>query len=211
MSTQQNGKGHHGDVTDTEKGPLHKQKSTTSDGNISDTDEKYIPVPPDGGYGWVIMFGSFIANVLVDGVCFCVGIFIIEFLAEFGESKAKTSWVGSVLNGMYLSMGPITSALATKFGCRAVTIVGSLVACTGFVLTIFAKDVNTVIFTFGGIGGKLKKSTLCKIKNINCDSHNYINTRNVKIGLVFHAISATPSKFFFNTRVILDLMQTSCL
>ena len=28
------------------------------------------PVPPDGGYGWVIMIASFFCNVIVDGVCF---------------------------------------------------------------------------------------------------------------------------------------------
>lgn len=63
------------------------------------------PIPPDGGYGWVIMFASFICNVIVDGVCFSVGIFYLEFLKSFNESKSKTSLVGSVLNGMYLSMG----------------------------------------------------------------------------------------------------------
>ena len=28
------------------------------------------PVPPDGGYGWVIMIASFFCNIIVDGVCF---------------------------------------------------------------------------------------------------------------------------------------------
>ena len=63
------------------------------------------PIPPDGGWGWVIMLASFMCNVIVDGVCFSFGIFYLEFLAYYGESKSKTSWVGSVLNGMYLSMG----------------------------------------------------------------------------------------------------------
>ena len=63
------------------------------------------PVPPDGGYGWVIMLASFVCNFIVDGVCFSFGIFYLEFLDYFKESKSKTSWVGSVLNGMYLSMG----------------------------------------------------------------------------------------------------------
>ena len=63
------------------------------------------PIPPDGGYGWVIMLASFVCNVIVDGVCFSFGIFYLEFLQHYGESKSKTSIVGSVLNGMYLSMG----------------------------------------------------------------------------------------------------------
>ena len=33
-------------------------------------DTTLAPVPPDGGYGWVIMIASFFCNVIVDGVCF---------------------------------------------------------------------------------------------------------------------------------------------
>ena len=36
---------------------------------------------------------------------FSFGIFYLEFLAYYGESASKTAIVGSVLNGMYLSMG----------------------------------------------------------------------------------------------------------
>ena len=62
-------------------------------------------VAPDGGYGWVVTLASFFTNVIVDGVCFSFGVFYVEFLEYFGESASKTSWVGSVLNGMYLSIG----------------------------------------------------------------------------------------------------------
>ena len=84
--------------TDQSERPLHPTEDET-DGEPSP------PVPPDGGWGWVIMFASFIVNVLVDGVCFTFGLFYIEFLDYFRESKGKTSWAGSVLNGMYLSFG----------------------------------------------------------------------------------------------------------
>jgi hypothetical protein len=65
------------------------------------------PMAPDGGYGWVILCASFFVNFLVDGVCFSFGIFFLEFLEHFGESKETTSWVGSVLNGMYLFLGKL--------------------------------------------------------------------------------------------------------
>lgn len=107
----------------------------------------------DGGYGWVIVFASFIINVIVDGVCFSFGVFYIEFLDYYGESKSKTSWVGSVLNGMYLSMGPIVSALATKYGCRNVAIAGSILASCSFIASTFSPNVSTLIFLYGGLGG----------------------------------------------------------
>lgn len=63
------------------------------------------PGPPDGGWGWVVTFSSFMISFLVDGVCFTFGLLFTEFLEYFGESKGKTSLLGSVLNGAYLSLG----------------------------------------------------------------------------------------------------------
>ena len=87
-----------------------QQKEKDHDLDAADEDEEeetvYGPaVPPDGGWGWVIMFASFMLNLILDGVCFSFGIFLLEFLEFYQESKGKTAWVGSVLNGMYLSIG----------------------------------------------------------------------------------------------------------
>jgi len=77
-----------------------------------------LPPPPDGGYGWVICFASFMCNMIVDGIAYTFGIFLEEFVAYFHEGKGTVAWVGSLLSGVYLSAGPIVSALANKYGCR---------------------------------------------------------------------------------------------
>lgn len=64
-----------------------------------------IPAPPDGGYGWVVVFASFMCNMIVDGIAYTFGIFLDEYVNHFGESKGKTAWPGSLLSGMYLSAG----------------------------------------------------------------------------------------------------------
>lgn len=71
----------------------------------SPSSEDSAPGPPDGGWGWVVTFSSFMISFLVDGVCFTFGLLFTEFLEYFGESKGKTSLLGSVLNGAYLSLG----------------------------------------------------------------------------------------------------------
>ncbi|XP_074652406.1 monocarboxylate transporter 12-like [Tubulanus polymorphus] len=111
------------------------------------------PIPPDGGWGWVVAFASFLVNVLVDGVCFSFGLFMIEFIDYYGESLGKTAIVGSVLNGMYLSMGPVVSGLANKFGCRVVTIVGSIVASLAFSLSVLSPNIDVLICIYGALGG----------------------------------------------------------
>ena len=95
--------------TYTEKGEPERPKNDASDDDVPSA--RSLPTAPDGGYGWVILFASFVCNMLVDGVCFTFGLFYLEFLKHFGESKAKTAWVGSILNGMYLTMGEHLSCL----------------------------------------------------------------------------------------------------
>ena len=60
---------------------------------------------PDGGYGWVIVFASFLCNLVVDGIAYTFGLFFNDFVKEFDASKGKTALVGSLLSGCYLSAG----------------------------------------------------------------------------------------------------------
>ncbi|XP_059607404.1 monocarboxylate transporter 14 isoform X2 [Phlebotomus argentipes] len=112
-----------------------------------------LPPPPDGGYGWVIVFASFMCNMIVDGIAYTFGVFLGEFVSHFNEGKGKVAWVGSLLSGVYLSAGPIVSALANKYGCRTVCIAGSIIACVAFVLSTFSTSVTMLMLTYGVMGG----------------------------------------------------------
>ncbi|XP_011145465.1 monocarboxylate transporter 3 isoform X2 [Harpegnathos saltator] len=112
-----------------------------------------IPPPPDGGYGWVVVFASFMCNMIVDGIAYTFGVFLGEFVKYFGEGKGKTAWVGSLLSGMYLSAGPVVSALTNKYGCRAVCMAGSFLGAAAFVLSTFSSSVNILMMTYGIMGG----------------------------------------------------------
>ena len=54
---------------------VHQKGGTISDGTIQskatpeDATSQH-PVPPDGGYGWIIMIASFFNSLIIDGVCF---------------------------------------------------------------------------------------------------------------------------------------------
>nr|XP_012374200.1 monocarboxylate transporter 9 isoform X3 [Dasypus novemcinctus] len=58
--------------------------------------------PPDGGWGWVIVFVSFVTQFLCYGSPLAVGVLYIEWLDAFGEGKGKTAWVGSLASGVGL-------------------------------------------------------------------------------------------------------------
>ncbi|BFF98537.1 monocarboxylate transporter 3 [Drosophila madeirensis] len=137
-----------------------EQNDTPEDDNDEENEDEddeseygELPPPPDGGYGWVICFASFMCNMIVDGIAYTFGIFLEEFVAYFHEGKGTVAWVGSLLSGVYLSAGPIVSALANKYGCRAVCIAGSIIACIAFVLSTFSNSVSMLMATYGFLGG----------------------------------------------------------
>lgn len=47
-----------------------------------------VVVPPDGGWGWVVMMASFCSNVIVDGIVMSSGMFKESIEQEFGASKS---------------------------------------------------------------------------------------------------------------------------
>nr|KAI8746192.1 monocarboxylate transporter 5-like [Biomphalaria glabrata] len=131
-----------------------KKRRGSEDSQVSlESMEDYIPTPPDGGWGWVIVAASVVCNLIVDGIGYSFGVFLSEFVEAFKEKKSTVSLVGSLLCGTYLFAGPIVSAMTNKFGCRAVVIAGSLVATAGFIMATFSNGVIMLIITYGIIGG----------------------------------------------------------
>ncbi|CAG2107617.1 unnamed protein product, partial [Medioppia subpectinata] len=110
------------------------------------------PKCPDGGWGWVVVFASFMIHVIADGITYAFGIFYYEIYKYYGTSNAMTSWVVSIMTGTTYCVGkycPIASALTNKYGCRAITIVGAILASIGFVTSLIAPNVITLYFTIG--------------------------------------------------------------
>ncbi|KAK3880530.1 hypothetical protein Pcinc_014978, partial [Petrolisthes cinctipes] len=110
-------------------------------------------VPPDGGWGWVVVAASFMCNVVVDGIIFSCGMLLPMFKEEFEVSNSEVSWVSSLLGGFYLIVGPFVSALANAYGFRTVCILGALISSAAFGISSFATSIYFLQFTFGIVGG----------------------------------------------------------
>ena len=76
-------------------------------------------------------------NLILDGLCYTFGVMLDPLVDAFKADKSVIALVGSLMCGVYLMSGPIVGGLVNKFGCRPVCIMGSIVACIGFVLSIF--------------------------------------------------------------------------
>nr|XP_019558338.2 LOW QUALITY PROTEIN: monocarboxylate transporter 5-like [Aedes albopictus] len=112
-----------------------------------------VIVPPDGGWGWLVMIASFLCNTVVDGIVFSAGMFQDPIRLDFGVGKAEVALVSSLLSGFYLLTGPFVSALANRWGFRPVTILGAVIASIGFGLSYYGTSLGYLYVTYGIIGG----------------------------------------------------------
>ena len=115
--------------------------------------EKLPPAPPDGGWGWAVVFASFMCNLILDGIAYIFGVLLSPMAEHFEADKGQISWVGSLLCGMYMLSGPIVGGLVNKFGCRPVCIAGAVVSWAAFSLSTFSPNVSILMITYGILGG----------------------------------------------------------
>ncbi|GMT36940.1 hypothetical protein PFISCL1PPCAC_28237, partial [Pristionchus fissidentatus] len=115
--------------------------------------DNYLPTPPDGGYGWVIVLAAFMSNLIVDGICNSFSEMKSSFGKHFGSSETTTALIGSLLIAVYLLVGPIVGGLVNKFGSRIVVIAGACISAVAFVLSNFAPNIYVFLMIYGVLGG----------------------------------------------------------
>uniref|UniRef100_A0A182IUD1 Major facilitator superfamily (MFS) profile domain-containing protein n=1 Tax=Anopheles atroparvus TaxID=41427 RepID=A0A182IUD1_ANOAO len=150
-----------GDVDSGDGGGGHRRIRLNSELSEADSilssyhepEKKKPPKIPDGGYGWVVVFASFMISLIMDGVSFSFGLIYTELLAYFGESKSKTAWIGSLFIAVPLLSGPIMSNLVDRYGCRKMTMIGGFTGGLGFVLASYCQSIEQLYFTFGILAG----------------------------------------------------------
>ncbi|CCD64115.1 Major facilitator superfamily (MFS) profile domain-containing protein [Caenorhabditis elegans] len=120
---------------------------------VSSGGGKLVPLPPDGGWGWVVVLGSFFVHVFADGFVYSFGVLVETLMEEFHASNTMAALIISLLTGLTLGSGPLASAVCNKYGCRITTITGAGVAFVGCALSYFATAMWHIVITVGVIMG----------------------------------------------------------
>nr|VZI45428.1 unnamed protein product [Spirometra erinaceieuropaei] len=113
----------------------------------------FVPLPPDGGWGWVIVFAAFLTNLVIDGICVSFGVMANDLVESFNTSVAKVMLTGSFLAGFYQLVGPIAAGLVNKFGCRTIGVTGALLASVSVFASAFAPTIEIMMVIYGVIAG----------------------------------------------------------
>lgn len=103
----------------------------------------------------MVVFASFMIHVIADGVMYSFGVFYVDLNKYFGSTKAESAWIASIMTCVTFGAGPLVSALVNRYGCRPVSVMGSVVSALAFVISTRAESVETMYVTLGlmlGVG-----------------------------------------------------------
>ncbi|PZC75298.1 hypothetical protein B5X24_HaOG206466 [Helicoverpa armigera] len=190
---------------DAQSPPAPASLSASSSASSSSDDEDVSIAearPPDGGWGWVVVFASFMVNLIADGITFSFGVFFPHFLEYFGESKGKTAWIAGIFMAMPLLSGPIASFLTDRYGCRRMTIFGSILAAIGFVISAFVDNMETLFLTFGIMAGF--GLSLCYVAAVVIVAYYFEKKRSLATGISVCGSGIGTFVFAPLTYVLLD-------
>nr|XP_056715190.1 monocarboxylate transporter 2-like [Euleptes europaea] len=109
--------------------------------------------PPDGGWGWAVVFGAFISIGFSYAFPKGITIFFKEIQDFFDTSYGEIAWVSSIMLAATYGGGPISSILVNRFGSRPVVIFGGLLCGIGMVSAAFCTSIFQLYICAGLITG----------------------------------------------------------
>lgn len=109
--------------------------------------------PPDGGWGWAVVFGAFISIGFSYAFPKSLTIYFKEIQEYFSVSYSEIAWVSSVMLASMYAGGPVSSILVNRYGSRPVVMVGGVMVGTAMVLASFGTSIMHLYLCVGVIGG----------------------------------------------------------
>ncbi|KAL4711059.1 hypothetical protein ACJJTC_015235 [Scirpophaga incertulas] len=110
-------------------------------------------VPPDGKWGWCVLVGATLVNILIPGTIKSFGVLLVEFNDVFHTSASAASGIVALCYFLYSSLGPLSSILSVKWSYRTVTLIGGSFAAFGMIFSSYAFSITYLYFSFGAMVG----------------------------------------------------------
>lgn len=110
---------------------------------------------PNGGWGWMVVFGSQLNNMFILAVISIFGLMFGPHLTAMNESESRIALVMNLRSAFLNLTGLLTAPVMKNFSPRMVAIVGSLLVSVGLMLSSMTTTLNQMIFTYSllvGIG-----------------------------------------------------------
>uniref|UniRef100_A0A182UI99 Major facilitator superfamily (MFS) profile domain-containing protein n=1 Tax=Anopheles melas TaxID=34690 RepID=A0A182UI99_9DIPT len=126
-------------------------------------------VPPDGGFGWVVVAGCALVNVFNQSLVSVFGLMFADYLAGLGEHAFGAALVMNVMNISLNFSGLITGPIIKHFNPRKAAIMGSLLTGTALSLCSYSTKLWQIVLsysvTFGFGLGLIQSSTFVALNS----------------------------------------------
>nr|CAD7196252.1 unnamed protein product [Timema douglasi] len=106
-------------------------------------------VPPDGGWGWAVMLGNALSNMITNPLIQTFTLLYKDRFNEIGMSATDASMIINVNYAFGMGLGLIHGAVLKRFSYRKVAIVASILNAIGVGLTSFANSFIHFLMTYG--------------------------------------------------------------
>ncbi|KAM9848000.1 monocarboxylate transporter 12-B-like [Aulostomus maculatus] len=112
-----------------------------------------VTIPPEGGWGWMIVAGCFLATICIRAVTRCVSVFFVELQLHFEKDYSTTAWIHSLIDSTTMLCAPLGGFLGNHLSCRATVMLGGLLSSAGLILSSFASSLEHLYIFLGIMTG----------------------------------------------------------
>ncbi|XP_061936621.1 monocarboxylate transporter 2-like isoform X4 [Apis cerana] len=107
----------------------------------------------DGGWGWLVCFGSSLISLSLRSLDPSFGLLFHDLFLELDIDSMKASLIMSILDAIVNFSGLLVGPLLKKYSYRQVSFFGSLLSCSGLILTSRANSMIHIVCTYSILGG----------------------------------------------------------
>ncbi|XP_052872705.1 uncharacterized protein LOC128278089 [Anopheles cruzii] len=110
--------------------------------------EQRISKPPDGGWGWMVVFAYGLANIMIVPVLQSFGLIFRDTFREIGISATKASVIINLASAVGMALGLFNGPLLRKYGFRKLAVAGGTLFSAGLMLTSSAVNFAHFVITY---------------------------------------------------------------
>ncbi|XP_019881067.1 uncharacterized protein LOC109608948 isoform X2 [Aethina tumida] len=110
-------------------------------------------VPPDGGWGWIVVIGVSVVNLCTRAIEPSFGLLFGELLYDLKVGTTGAAVIMSTLDALINFSGLFVGPLIRAFSYRKVALVGSFLCGLGLILTYPARSMAHILATYSIING----------------------------------------------------------
>ena len=112
-----------------------------------DEEELSIPIAIEGGYGWVVVFASFMFRFLYGGLTMCEGLIFLQLQDKFQTSAQLTALPQAGQQALAFFSGPLMAYIINRYSVRTCFMFGTVLSSLGCILNGFAPNIYFMFFS----------------------------------------------------------------